>query len=161
MARAKPREILRPSVLDRLSAHRGARGSDGEIGLREIHAAVRHDLECLLNSRVWWPNGLDDFDEASTSVLSYGIPDLTGFSWTSVNDGKTVAKLIEEAIKNFEPRLVPRSVKVSQVERESVDDFRVRLRIDAILQVEPYTERVSFDTDFDVESGAMHLSGGL
>ena len=94
-------------------------------------------------------------------MLSYGIPDLTGFSWTSVNDGKTVAKLIEEAIKNFEPRLVPRSVKVSQVERESVDDFRVRLRIDAILQVEPYTERVSFDTDFDVESGAMHLSGGL
>lgn len=153
---------LRASVMERLSCGYRSRSPDGEIGLREIQGAVARDLERLLNSRIWWPTPLDAFEEGAASHLTYGIPDLTACSWASVKgDDRTVPKLIEEAIKRFEPRLLPRSVKVTQVERESVDDLRVRLRIDAILQVEPYTERISFDTDFDVATGAMQLSGSL
>jgi type VI secretion system protein ImpF len=148
-------------VLDRLSSGHRTRNPDGEIGLREVHAAVRRDLERLLNSRVWWPNGLGEFEEASTSLLAYGIPDLTAFSWASSNDNRAVVKVIEEAIKRFEPRLLPRSVKVTKLEREGIDDFRVRVRIDAILQVEPYTERVSFDSEFDPDTGGIRLAGSL
>lgn len=153
---------LRASVMERLSLGHRARTADGEIGLREVQDAVARDLERLLNSRTWWPVPLDAFDEGAASHLTYGIPDLTNCSWASVKgDSRTVPKLVEEAIKRFEPRLLPRSVKVTQVEQESVEDLRVRLRIEAILQVEPYTERVSFDTDFDVATGSMRLSGSL
>lgn len=161
MAPAKPQEILRGSVLDRLSSSYRTRSADGEVGLREIHDAVMRDLERLLNSRVWWPADLDDFEEAAESLLTYGIPDMSSFSWTSSTDNRTVTKLVEEAIKAFEPRLLARSVKVTPLERDSVDDFSVKMRIDAILQVEPYTERVTFDTELDMETGAMHLSGSI
>jgi type VI secretion system protein ImpF len=161
MAPPKPQEILRGSVFDRLSSSHRTRTADGEVGLREIHDAVMRDLERLLNTRVWWPGGLEGFEEAGDSLLTYGIPDLSAFSWTSVTDGKTVMKLVEDAIKTFEPRLLGRSVKVIAIERESIADFSLKMRIDAILQVDPYTERVSFDTELDAETGSMRLSGSL
>jgi type VI secretion system protein ImpF len=160
MAPSKPQEILRGSVLDRLSASYRTR-ADGEVGLREIHDAVMRDLQRLLNTRMWWPGSLDGFEEAQTSLLCYGMPDVSSFSWTSTTDGRTVMKLIEDAIKAYEPRLLARSVKVTPVERESVADFSLRMRIDAILQVDPYTERVSFDTALDAETGTMTLQGSL
>jgi type VI secretion system protein ImpF len=160
MASVKGQSVLRASVLDRLSREHHGRGTDGEIGLREVHDSVARDLERLLNTRIWWPAGLGAFDEASESVLTYGIPDLTNCSWASVKgENRTVARLVEDAIKRFEPRLLPRSVKVTQLEGSG--DLRVRLRIDAILQVEPYTERISFDTDLDVATGAVQLRGDL
>jgi type VI secretion system protein ImpF len=157
MARPKSPEILRASLLDRLAGSGGARRGDGAVGLREIQAAVTRDLEWLLNSRCWWPGDLEAFEQSARSQLAYGMPDLSAYSWTSEEDARSVARRIEEAIKLFEPRLVPRSIKVALLGRESVDDFRVRLRIDATLHVEPYTERVAFDTEVDIDTGQMSV----
>lgn len=157
MAKAKPIQILRASLFDRLAGTAAARRPDGSIGLREIQGAVTRDLEWLLNSRCWWPGEIEAHEHAGRSLLAYGLPDLSGYSWTSEEDSRAVAKRIEEAIKLFEPRLVPRSIKVGVLGRESVADFRVRLRIDATLHVEPYTERVAFDTEVDLDTGLMNV----
>ena len=154
----RPREVLRAALFDRLSASYRSRSPDGEVGIREIHDAVMRGLERLLNSRVWWPGDLDDFEEASRSLLKYGLPDLSTYSWSSKADSKTIVALIEQAVKTYEPRLVPRSVKVTALERNDKADFHIRLRIDGILRVEPFTERVSFDTEFALDSGAMRVT---
>ena len=161
MAPAQPREVLRAAVFDRLCADGGGRAGDGEVGLREIHDAVLRHLEWLLNSRVWWPGSLEDHEEANESLLKYGLPDLSTFSWSSAKDARTVVQLIEQVVKTYEPRLVPRTVKVTPIESEDSADFQLRMRIDGILRVEPYTERVSFDTEFDVDSGAMRVTSVL
>lgn len=161
MARAKPPEILRPSIFDRLAGTAAAKRPDGTTGLREIQGAVTRDLEWLLNSRCWWPGELDELEQSSRSMLAYGLPDLSGYSWASEDDSRTVARKIEEAIKLFEPRLVPRSIKVALLGRESAADFRVRMRIDATLHVEPYTERVAFDTEVDLDTGQMSIRSTL
>jgi len=157
MAPARPREVLRAALFDRLSSNHRSRSPDGEVGTREIHDAVMRGLERLLNSRVWWPGDLEEYEEANESLLKYGLPDLSTYSWVSKKDSRTVVGLIEQAVKTYEPRLVPRSVKVTALERDDVADFHVRLRIDGILRVEPFTERVSFDTEFEVDSGAIRV----
>ena len=161
MARAKPPEILRPSLFDRLAGTPTAKRADGTTGLREIQGAVTRDLEWLLNTRCWWPGDLDELELGSRSLLAYGLPDLTGYSWTSEEDSRTVARKIEEAIRMFEPRLLPRSIKVALLGRESASDFRIRMRIDATLHVEPYTERVAFDTEVDLDTGQMSVRSSL
>ena len=142
--------------MDRLS---GTHGGEGSVGLREIKQAVFHDLQWLLNSRQWWPTGFEPLEEIPTSILNYGTPDLSTYSWISSDDRRRVCTMIENVIKTFEPRLIPRTVKVYLVERDAVDDFSVRLRIDAVLAFDPYTESVSFDTDIHVDTGAFQLKG--
>jgi type VI secretion system protein ImpF len=159
MARDAGERVLRSTVLDRLSGSHGAKSAYGSIGLRELKQAVQRDLGWLLNTRVWWPGDFGHLEECKKSLLTYGIPDLATYSWTSAEDRRTICDRIEQAIKMFEPRLVSRTVKVTLVETEAVDDFLVRLRIDAVLHVEPYTEPVSFDTDIEISTGAVDVRG--
>ena len=62
-----------------------------------------------------------------------------------------------EIARGFEPRLQRRSVKVSLVDRDTVEDFSVRIRIEGVLHVEPYTEMVSFDTDIHFDTGEFDV----
>lgn len=153
MAKARANNVLRASVIDRLIGAHGAAGPPGSIGLRELKRAVIRDLEWLLNSRRWWPVEIGSLDEVSTSILNYGLGDLSIYSWISSDDRRLICSMIEEAVRTYEPRLQPRSVKVSLVDRDSVEDFSVRVRIEAVLHVEPYTEMVSFDADIHFDTG--------
>ena len=106
-------DILRPSIIDRLSGRFGG-SRDGQfqpIGVRELKQAVARDLEWLLNTRVWLPQTpeeLEDLVEGRESLLCYGIPDLSVFSWASPADCQRIAALVEQTIRSFEPRLLPR-----------------------------------------------------
>ena len=88
-----------------------------------------------------------------------GVPDLSVYSWISSDDRKTICVRLEQVIRTFEPRLLPRTVKVTPVESQTIEDFRVRLRIDAVLSVEPFHEPISFDTDIELTTGAFSVRG--
>jgi len=145
--------------MDRLM-ETGSRGASGGVGVgyRELRKAVARDLEWLLNTRVLVPDLWEKLGEARSSILTYGLPDLSPYSWASHGDKGAITARIEEVIRSFEPRLVARTVKVEILPSKSVDDFKVRLRIDALLHVEPFSERVSFDTDVDFDSGSVRVS---
>jgi len=159
MAKAPPEEVVRPSLFDRLIGEvpRNVPGAQLEVGVRELKRAVGRDLDWLLNTRVWYPGDLEEWDELSHSILNYGIPDVSVFSWTSQVDAEKICRALEVAIRRFEPRLAQRSVRVSLQPHTDVADFRLYFRIDAILHVEPVTEPVSFDTSVEVDTGAMHV----
>jgi type VI secretion system protein ImpF len=162
MARADARTIIRPSVLDRLLAGEspgGGRSVHEAVGVRELRAAIARDLEWLLNSKRWIPWELEELEEVRESILTYGVPDFSTHSWRSQSDSQDIARIIEEVIRRFEPRLLPRSVHVEMLPTSDVDDFRLRFRIDAILQVDPISEAVSFDTDIDFDSTSIQVRG--
>jgi type VI secretion system protein ImpF len=128
------------------------------VGARELREAVARDLEWLLNTRVWHPwENLERLEEARASILTYGMPELSKFSWSAPEDARTIAGLIEKAVRTFEPRLLARSVKCEVLPSQDVSDFSLRIRIEAILQVEPISEPVAFDTSFDFEGGGLHI----
>jgi len=154
--------LLRPSVFDRLMGPRGVtapRGQLGGIGLRELYAVVCRDLEWLLNSKRWFPEPLADLPEASESILTYGLPDLSTYSWRNSADATGIARMIEDVIRRFEPRLWARTVQVTPLPRGEVDDFSLHFRIDAVLQVEPIRAPVSFDTDVDFDASRITVRG--
>ena len=159
MAKNHANEDLRPSVLDRLVEGQGRSpgGRPQWYSARELKNAVARDLEWLLNTYCSLPEGIEHLAEARKSVLSFGIPDISVFSWTSDSDARTVCEMIEEAVRTFEPRLLPHSVRVELVPSRRADDFKLHFRIDAIVHVDPITEPVSFDTDILVDSLAFEV----
>ena len=158
MARGASADVLRPSVVDRLIEPSRPRGAFYGTGVRELRAAVARNLEWLLNTRIWCPwENLERLEEARASILTYGMPELSKFSWSVAEDARTIAGLIEGAVRSFEPRLLPRSVKCEVVPSEKMSDFSLRIRIEAVLHVEPISEPVAFDAGFDLGGGGLHI----
>ena len=155
--RGERRQTLLPSIIDRLCAPTGSGRALEGVSTLELKRSVARDLEWLLNTRVWTPWNLEALEEAGRSILNYGIPELSGFSWANADDASAIKSLIENAIRTFEPRLLPRSIRTEVLPGENVADFRLRIRIEAILQVEPISEPVVFDTGLDLDGGGLRV----
>jgi type VI secretion system protein ImpF len=76
---------------------------------------------------------------------------------TSGDRNKLVKQLLA-AINLFEPRLA--NVRLVMVETPDAAKHQVRLRIEAMLRMDPSPEPISFDTVIELKSGNCHLSGG-
>lgn len=159
MARGAPTQVVRPSLFDRLAGNvpAGVPGPQLARGIRDLKRDVARDLEWLLNSVAWLPWDLDEHEELRDCHLGFGLPDLSVYSWTSPGDGGDIRAILERTIRTYEPRLVPRTVRVTLHERLGVDDFRVRFSIDAVLHVEPVSDRVVYDSHFDLTSGQVKV----
>src|SRR5947209_3028126 len=97
------------SVLDRLIDLDPRSSAEIAMGraesVRAVKSAVRRDLEWLLNTRriaVEPPEGLR---ELNRSVYMFGLPDLSSFSLASQNDRQRLLRVLQSAVRLFEPRL--------------------------------------------------------
>ncbi|MGQ9575802.1 MAG: type VI secretion system baseplate subunit TssE [Thermoguttaceae bacterium] len=150
-----------PSVLDRLldeepSNPREAPKSRTQV-LRELKQSVRRDLENLLNTR-WrcrsWPGHLKELD---TSLVSYGIPDVTGADLSSAQRREEFRSQLERVIRHFEPRL--KNVSVILLEQGEPWDRTLRFRIEGLLLVEPAPEPVAYDSAVEPATGTVEVRG--
>ena len=163
MADRPAEQVLLPSVLDRLMKRPEGSGTSRYLEGMSLHAlkeSVARDLAALLNTRVWLPADdelMQGLAEASASILTYGLPDLSTFSWANPQDCREIAALVEHAIRTFEPRLQPRTVRCEIRPSEDEADFSVRLHLEAVLHVEPYTEHVAFDAVAEVGAGGIRV----
>jgi len=154
MAKKKGKGGLIESVLDRLTDTEPR--NQNEVGpgmaqsLRQIKAALRRDLEWLLNTRQSIIEVPDYAKELPYSVFVYGLPDLTSFSLNSTRDQQDLLQIMESTIAKFEPRLmnvVVTMLPVSETTRV------VRFQIEGLMRADPAPERVVFDTVFDTIRG--------
>jgi type VI secretion system protein ImpF len=128
------------------------------FGLPELRAAVRRDLEVLLNTRVELPETPPaPFPEAEGSLLSFGLPDFTPIDLSNADHQKGVEEAIEAAIRRFEPRL--RDVRVTVDANEAAARRRLHFRIDAQLRVEPRPEPAEFDAVLELTSRQYAVRG--
>ena len=156
-------DVIRPSVLARLMKRpegRSERMYYEGVGVRELKAEVAADLERLLNTRMWLPHedeALSGLDEARDSILTYGIPELSTYSWANEEDAKKIAGMVTDVIRTFEPRLVGRTVRCEIIPVDDVDDFSLKFRIEGLLQVDPISEHVTFDSAADIDGGGIRI----
>ena len=148
------------SVLDRLVDEDPKRLAELPLSraqsLREFKANVCRDLEWLFNSRQ--PLESDSLPkELRRSVYTYGLPDISSLSVSSVRDRKRLSQALEEAVKTFEPRIL--KPRVSLVPTDDGKVQRLRFIIEGLLRVDPSPEPVSFDTVLDVTSGEYRVPG--
>jgi len=126
--------------------------------VRLLKNAVRSDLEWLLNSRRIADAPDEGLKEVNKSVYMYGLPDLSALTMASMADRNRLVRHVLTTINMFEPRLM--NVRLVLVETENAGKKDVRLRIEAMLRMDPVPEPVSFDTVIELKSGNCHLSGG-
>ena len=158
MAKKKGKGGLIESVLDRLidtEPRNQAEVGPGMVqSLRQIKAALRRDLEWLLNTRQTIIDVPDYAKELPYSVFVYGLPDLTSFSLNSARDQQDLLQIMESTIAKFEPRLM--NVVVTMLPLSETTRV-VRFQIEGLLRADPAPERVVFDTVFDTIRGEYQV----
>ena len=125
--------------------------------VRELKRAVRRDIEWLLNTRRTIIPVPADLAEVTRSVFVYGLPDISSLSSESGDARERLRRQVEDAIALFEPRLT--GVSVAFVPDEGSGRRELRFVIDAVLQMDPTPEQVSFDTVFEVTSSKFQVGG--
>ena len=156
--RVGPQRALVASVLDRLlDDHPGAASEPAATRplLEDIRNAVRRDLEKLLNSRRRLIPSEEGEPELGSSVLEYGIPDLTGANLASPEKRESFLQTIEEVIRRAEPRL--RQVHVVPPDEEEPLERALRFRIEAELIAEPAPEPVVFESELEPVSRTLSV----
>jgi len=147
-------EYLQSSVLDRLVDYEPRVKRETEVNRRfsraDIRQAVIRDLENLFNTRQKIDVPQEGFPEVISSVYGYGLRDFSSENPKSPYVRRRLRQEIEETISRFEPRLKNVTVRLDAPD----DAYRTfSFRITGILEVEPISEPVVFDTYFDVNRG--------
>jgi len=158
MPRIDPTLPLTPSLLDRLIDPRtgGARGVSG-YSITQMVAAVRRDLEDLLNTRQSHTGLSEAFKEVHQSLIAYGLPDLTSLNAITAQQRQEIGGLIEAVVARFEPRL--KDIRVTMVDAGDNKDRTLKFRIDARLRLDPSPD-VAFDTILELASGHTSVNTG-
>ncbi len=158
MAELSPRERRQPCLLDRLTDDEPQNRQESRdrrvIGNQQFRRGVLRDLTWLLNSATRMdPESVAEFPEAGRSVLNFGIPDLCGLTTSSVEPVQ-VERMIRQAIERFEPRILPRTLKVrAAADSESMGPNAVRFEITGDLWAQPMPEHLYVKTEIDLETG--------
>jgi type VI secretion system protein ImpF len=162
MARGLGETTITISALDRLIDQEPDNSMENPLSrsqsVRLLKNAVRRDLEWLLNSRRSAEPPDEGLKELNRSTYVYGLPDLSALTMASTADKNRLVRQILATINLFEPRLM--NVRLVMVETPDAGKKDVRLRIEAMLRMDPVPEPVSFDTVIELKSGNCHLSGG-
>ena len=163
MAELTPQERLQPSLLDRLTDLEPDKQSESRerrvLSLRRLREAVLRDLEWLLNTGHFETVvDLEDFPYVRSSVLNYGIPDLSGMTALSMS-AETLEKQVRESIVNFEPRISPTSLKVRvAIAGDKMNRNSMTLEIEGELWAEPAPINLYLKTEVDLETGDVTMT---
>lgn len=135
------------SLLDRLTEKEGPLDS---------WQGLCRDLSALLNTRRADKDFDSSYEEATNSLLSFGVADFTSYNLKNEVDQEHVRRSIERAIRQFEPRLT--HVIVSMDEPDQVKPI-LRFQIAAVLRFVDPGEQVLFDVTLHRDSRRIAVSG--
>ena len=161
MAELAPRERLQPSLLDRLTDDEPDQQSEARerrvMSMRSLREGVLRDLAWLLNTtNLLSVTERYRLPHLASSVLNYGMPDMSGASLAGMNTGD-LERAIRQAIWDFEPRLIRSSVQVKAV-ATSESITRITFEIEADMWAQPYPERLYIKTELDLDQAHISLS---
>jgi type VI secretion system protein ImpF len=161
MASAQRQAGISMSLVDRLIDLEPESQSESPLSsweeVRRLKASLCRDLSALLNTRRAEQDFDSAYEEASNSLLSFGITDFTSYNLKSGVEQDQVRRSIERAIRLFEPRLSRVSVSIDEP-----DPLRpvLQFHIEAMLRVGSDAESVVFGVSLHRESRRMSVSGG-
>jgi type VI secretion system protein ImpF len=162
MAELLQKERLQPSLLDRLMDDEPGNTRESRekrvLSEQKLKQSVLRDLIWLLNARsLTSVQSLDDHPEVASSVVNYGIRDLAGTMVTGA-DALRIERSIRQAILDFEPRIVPQTLKVKVVVEEGKMNLgAVTFDIEGELWAQPLPIHLYIRTELDMETGTASV----
>lgn len=157
MAELTGRERLQPSLLDRLTDHapdhRRESFDQQTLTMPQLRQAVLRDLAWLFNTtNLAATEELSATPLAANSTINYGVPGLAGMIG-SADQLNSLESRITEAIRAFEPRIRPETLKVRL--RHGQQDRRnpaVVFEIEGELWAHPVPEQLFLETAIELET---------
>ncbi|MFV0491054.1 MAG: type VI secretion system baseplate subunit TssE [Pseudorhodobacter sp.] len=121
-----------------------------------LRAALRRDLEILLNTRCRSVTPSPDHVELSDSLVSLGVEDFFATSLVTDEQRKRFAADLQSRIARFDPRLEDLSVSLIQ---DPVPARRsLRLKIQARYRARPGLPPIIFETRIDPVAGHYSIT---
>ena len=158
-----PEDQLQPALLDRLTDDAPDQKLEPRaqrvISKRQLRQAVLRDLAWLFNSTRLDSNmDATAFPIARRSVINYGLPALAGETATSV-DVADLERGIRQAILDFEPRILPASLRVRALEVGQFENHNViGIEISGQLWAQPIPIDLLVRTEIDLETGKVEIA---
>jgi type VI secretion system protein ImpF len=158
-----PKERLQPSLLDRLTDEEpGKKVSFGDryfLTINKLRQSVIRDLEWLLNTNNFEAiKDLSGLPFVSSSVLNYGIPDLVGKTTSGV-EAEALGRLVRQAIVNFEPRILKKTVQVRVFSaRDQASRRALTFEITGEMWAQPIPLQIYLRSEVDLETGNFNFS---
>ncbi len=163
MADLTPADRLQPALLDRLTDDEPSQRVESRekrvISMRRLRECVLRDLSWLLNTgNLAQTEDLKDFDQVRASVLNYGVRDLSG-TLASSTDLPEVERAIRQAIQDFEPRVLRKTVKVRAIGAvDSLTHNAIAFEIEGELWGQPMPTRLYLRSELDLEDGTIRVT---
>lgn len=156
MSGLQGRERLQPSVLDRLLDDAPGRPKDGPdqvFNTNRLREAVLRDLTWLLNtSNLATLVDLSAAPLVAKSSLNFGIPGFAGLLESNTKVEALEAGLAE-AIRTYEPRIRPESLKVrAQSNHGASSTTAIVFEIEAELWAQPAPLQLFLETTIEIET---------
>lgn len=152
---------VRMPLLDRLLDDRPAERVDPPLSPTEAHrdllAAVRRDLEALLNARRPWRSLPDGYQSLRQSPLGYGLSDFSAGAFNQIERRERLRAEVQEALSLFERRLSDVRVELAPV---TLTDPTLRMHIRAQLNADPAPAPVGFDMIADPRTAEFEVRQG-
>jgi type VI secretion system protein ImpF len=159
MANSKFTKNIQQGILDRLIDLEPQNRQEAPMtraeSLRQLRAAVKRDLEWLLNTTRMPIEVPEACEEVNNSVLFFGLPDIASVSIQDVGEQQRLLRSLETAIEMFEPRLV--RARVTTREPYQTTRQAITFHVEATLMIDPAPERISFDTVLEISKGAYSV----
>ena len=157
MAAAGSHDRLQPSLLDRLTDHapddKRESFDQQTLTMQRLRQAVLRDLAWLLNTtNLATTEELSGTPLVARSTINFGIPGITGLVAYAGKQG-TLETMLAEAIRIFEPRIRPDSIKVRA--RESKEAQAVPAMVFEIageLWAQPVPQQLFLETSIELET---------
>ncbi len=122
---------------------------------RQYKDSLCRDLSALLNTRRAEEDFDSDWQQATNSLLTFGVTDFTSYNLRNGIEQERVRRSIERAIRQFEPRLT--QVTVTPEEPDVLRPV-LRFQIAALLRAEA-SAPVLFDVTLHRDSRRVAVSG--
>lgn len=162
MAELLHSERLQPSLLDRLTDDTPEQTTESReqrvLSLRQLRQCVLRDLSWLLNTTALESMvDLTDVPYAARSVINYGTPALSGTHLTSA-DLPRIEQKIKQAIMDFEPRILPKSLKLDLITSDQHMNHKAMcFKIEGDLWAQPLPIHLYIRSDLDLETGEVSV----
>lgn len=163
MAELVHQERLQPSLLDRLTDDEPGKRVESRdqrvLSLQRLREGILRDLTWLFNSgNLADVEDLEELPEVSHSVLNYGVPDLTGRT-ASGADLNQLERLVRQAVWDFEPRILKKTVKVRAVTApEGASHNTLAFEIEGEMWAQPLPLHLYLRTEVDLEAGSVSVA---
>jgi type VI secretion system protein ImpF len=159
MAELLPQDRLQPSLLDRLTddepEQRVEPVEKRVLNLSRLRDSVLRDLNWLFNcAQAASAEEIEASPLMARSVANFGLPPFSGMTASSV-ELRSMENALRQAIIDFEPRLLPESVRVKARRIEGEDNHHNTLLFDieCRLWAQPAPIALLLYSEVDLESG--------